>query len=725
MNAKKIMGAVLVALLAAALFVGAGAAAATDVNGNTVFVYQKLSNTNYTGTWTNGNNVVVIGDDLVISGDNIVEGTYKKGDDQITIKYPTATISGVATEGPVEYAFIGGVLYKEATWANITVSSPAGGAIWDILITFPDGTVKKGSDVFTQNVNSDWTNATKGVFKVNLETANLTDLATGTYKLQALFTADDGEVPLVSYIPDNYLVGKDVFTVTIAKATDATITANVDSVLKGDVVTITITAKPGSEYTIEGTKFGVESYGTVALNDTKIIIPNTGKAVLYMEALETGDGKITVKEADVSVEIEVLEGEITAEADKDAYYIGNKVTLSGTSTAGSTLYFYIAGTNIGFKDLYDKATSGTNSTSVENGEWEFAIDGDVFNKLDAGTYTVYVATNPGATEVKASELGTYTTVALVLKQPFISVTDAPSVAVKGSTYKVTGTAEAATEVYAYVFGTNFFAATNKTEVISGSDNITVDVKKNEFTIEVEIPEAAAVMATGQYFMVIQHPMYDKIFNIWADNTNITTAETKEGKLGNPTVLFDVDDRQKANAAQALCDALDTQNIDDMYVKLSFVVAAPQSVINPIPETVAQGEKLTVSGSTNMGKGVVVTVEMLSTAFASVPKETVGSAAFVSLTTKTDENGNWEITFDTSGLNVDEYTVTAAVESLDAATAKVNVVEAAPEQPDQPDVPGDEPEQPGDEPVAPETPGFGALAALAGLGAVAVLLLRRE
>ena len=40
MNAKKIMGAVLVALLAAALFVGAGAALA---DGDTVFVNQNVS----------------------------------------------------------------------------------------------------------------------------------------------------------------------------------------------------------------------------------------------------------------------------------------------------------------------------------------------------------------------------------------------------------------------------------------------------------------------------------------------------------------------------------------------------------------------------------------------------------------------------------------------------------------------------------------------------------
>ena len=49
MNAKKIMGAVLVALLAAALFVGAGAAA--DPASGTVFTNQKLG-VEYNVIWT-------------------------------------------------------------------------------------------------------------------------------------------------------------------------------------------------------------------------------------------------------------------------------------------------------------------------------------------------------------------------------------------------------------------------------------------------------------------------------------------------------------------------------------------------------------------------------------------------------------------------------------------------------------------------------------------------
>ncbi|MBR4285192.1 MAG: PGF-CTERM sorting domain-containing protein, partial [Methanocorpusculum sp.] len=175
------------------------------------------------------------------------------------------------------------------------------------------------------------------------------------------------------------------------------------------------------------------------------------------------------------------------------------------------------------------------------------------------------------------------------------------------------------------------------------------------------------------------------------------------------------------------DALDTQNIDDMYVKHSFIVVGEDAAftINEIPAEVAQGETFTVSGTSTAAAGKYVVVEMLSTAFAAVPKETVGSAAFIVLTTKVAEDGTWEVTFDTSDLNVDEYSIKVACDNEEWKNTKINVVEAGdepvtPEQPEEPE----QPEQP-EQPEAPATPGFGALAALAGLGAVAVLLLRRE
>ena len=187
------------------------------------------------------------------------------------------------------------------------------------------------------------------------------------------------------------------------------------------------------------------------------------------------------------------------------------------------------------------------------------------------------------------------------------------------------------------------------------------------------------------------------------------------------------DRQTANAAQALCDALDSQNFDDMYVKYSFFVVGQDEsfVINAIPTEVAQGTTFTVSGVDTANAGETVTVQMLSTAFAAIPKEEAGSAAFILVTTEVAEDGTWEVTLDTSNLNIDEYALTVKIAGDLKKSVTVNVVEGAdePVNPEQPEDP-EQPEQP-EEPVAPATPGFGALAALAGLGAVAVLLLRRE
>ena len=744
MNAKKIMGAVLVALLAAALFVGAGAAAEKDLG--TVFVFQ---NTTLEGTWTGDNGSVTFVDGVI--GDKTVkEGKYTKGNESIYVEFPTVTISAIANATGKLYPFMGGTLYNSSSLSEIdlTVVSPAGASVVNLLVTYPNGVVvpawknNAGQGIFnisaTTIQNNDPTGYYNGTVPLTIDVASISKLLdgqTGVFKIQAVFAPEGatpdiatwsgaiaaGDKQLVSWTPEEFLVSKDIFSFTVVNSGEVTATADVDTVIEQNLVTLTITGVPGETYTIVADEFAIVSSGITAITAGTFTMPNDGKIVVQLKALDVGEQTIKVQWGTapdietVEVSIEVVEGAITAQTDAESYYIGNKVEISGTNTAGGDLKFYIEGTNKNFAPIQvsDFKKDGTS--------WSAVIKGSEFDNYDAGTYTLYVTNvqKPGKDNVTS---GAYTTAAVVLKQPFISVTEAPSVAVQGNEYVVKGTAEAANDVYAYVFGTNFFTAANS----SDNEKMSVDINKGVFTVKI-LKNVTKEISAGQYFMVVQHPMYDGNFNIWANGTAIMTAPTnKSGALELPgKELFNVKERQKANAAEALCQALDTENIDDMYVKLSFVVAAPQSTINPIPETITQGEKLTVSGSTNMGKGELVTVEILSTAFAAVPKATVGSASFISLITKTDENGNWEVTFDTSGLNVDEYTVSAAVSTLDATTAKINVVEAAPEQPDQPDVPGDEPEQPGDEPVAPETPGFGALAALAGLGAVAVLLLRRE
>ena len=712
MNAKKIMGAVLVALLAAALFIGAGAASTTadpTADGKTVFVYQPVG-AEFKGTWANGANTVTFeavkhdGDNkYAIIGTDIVEGTYVKGEESIIVKYPTAVITGIAGPNGAKYSFIGGNLYEsDVNTAGFTNATGVDGiTAIGYAITGSDGIPLVYS--------------TPSQFE-----------GAGEYKIQALFNATD----FVEGMPANYIYGA-VYTFTVVDDDEATVVADVDTILLGDKIKLTVTAKPGSYVKLDGDDFEVVGGQVLTYDASKeyIIVPNTGKLTFAITTknAETGDETIVVKVGpqndleEYEVDITIEKGTITASAELASYFVGDEVTIIGTSTAGKVEYYSIKGTNfeygpVAIPDDEDKDANGfefvINTATISNEK-----DGFKGNQMDVGTYTLTLLV--GADKNKPTAKAT---VAVVLKQPFISIIEAPEVIVQGDEAEFIINAEATEGIRYYIFGTNYFNA---------SDIVDTNVKDNENQFKFTLTDTFTEdMDAGQYFMVIQHPMYDEAFNIIAveDVFYLNTSGTPVVLDAKTSKLFNVDKRQTANAAQALCDALDTQNIDDMYVKYSFFVVGEDEsfTISEIPATIAQGETLTISGVSTANAGEYVTVEMISTAFAAVPKETVGSAAFIAVTTQIADDGTWEVTFDTSNLNVDEYSLSVACTGEDKPwkNVEINVVEAA-DKPDTPVTPpaDDEPGQ--DEPVAPETPGFGALAALAGLGAVAVLLLRRE
>ena len=726
MNAKKIMGAVLVALLAAALFVGAGAAAPEDADGTTVFFYEPLTQADYTGTWTNaaGDSISLVpgkqgsSDVHYFNGANGVEGVYKQGDYSITVKFPTASVVGLATTGgstPVIYDVIGKTFYNDgASTLEITVVSASS------KITTNASLITNPYDITTDGTNG---------------AVTVADLIAGKYEIRAIFDA----TKFVDGTPDELLKAKDAYSFTVKNSADPEITAVADSVVVGDTLKVTIAGVPGTEYklTVDGftipTQAGITGGSDVATKIT-FTMPNNGEKTVTLLAVKDGEGSAVVGNDDASVDIEILEGEITAEANKDAYFIGQKIVLSGTSTGSKVLYFYVEGTNVKTAQIVTSSGAAFSATVEADKTWEAEITYDLLkkavanqglDKLDAGTYTIYVSAEDISTAepdwtfgYDVKNLKPYTTVSANLKQLFLTAELQTSVVAQGSDLVVTGTAEATSEVMYYIFGNNFY--------VNGTQSV-----KKDSTFKIEETIYASSMAAGQYFVVIQHPMYDKMFNLgpsMLEPATIilnTTGEVTETKATVENTLFKANSRQTANAAEALCQALDTQNIDDIYVKATFIVAAPTATMNPVPSEVAKGTKLTISGTTNMAPGELITVEMLSTAFAAVPKEDVNAASFIALTTKVQDDGTWEVTFDTTGLNIDEYTITATAGQF-VSTAKVNVVEKAPVTPEQPDTPvtPEQPEQP-EQPTGPETPGFGALAALAGLGAVAVLLLRRE
>ena len=716
MNAKKIMGAVLVALLAAALFVGAGAA----VDKGTFFPYQDSNGVLEDGTWSFGSNQVVVKNGI-ITAESVVPGTYTLGDNTSYFTNPTAAYKLVAnTTSGIYYAVKNGGNVYEGDMVNLTIKALADGVGVDyIMVTYPNGEILNKSNA-TLNVK------TNGI---------------GTYKVVAIFNKGDFEDGML----DNLLLDTlNSFTFNVVEAESATISGSVDTAFSGELVDVKVTGKPGEEFAFALThaNMSVDQYvklnWNAATKTFNFTMPNNGEATFQIQV--NSSANVDANEEDTTIiklvsattgkpvknaeiEFDISAPVVTATLGASSYFIGDVIKISGTSTADAKFTFTISGTN--FKETALQ-TNGVADDNKNGTTWKAALKtADVTEqnnggkKLDVGTYTIKIYQDGGAEPVK--------TVAVALKQPFISIIEAPEVVVQGTEVKFLINAEAVTVtnpvIRAYIFGTNYF------------EQFVGDIKDedipNQFTVKLGKADTNATnMSAGQYFAVFQHPMYDQKFNIMANGTSFylnTSEDAVQSGQAKGTLLFNVDVRQTANAAQALCDALDSQNIDDMYVKYSFFVVGEDEsfTISEIPTSVAQGETITISGVSTAAAGKTVQVEMLSTAFAAVPKETVGSAAFILVTTDVADDGTWEVTLDTSDLNVDEYSLKVACGDDTWKNVKINVVEAADEPVTPPtDEPGqDEPGQ--DEPVAPETPGFGALAALAGLGAVAVLLLRRE
>ncbi|MBO5368529.1 PGF-CTERM sorting domain-containing protein [Methanocorpusculum sp.] len=778
MNAKKLVSGFFVALLAAALFVGAGAAA------DTIFVYENISNQDkYTGTWflEGGNSQVTFSGDY-LSGDNIKPGLYKQNAtenaDSVYISYPDARIEATANGASI----LGGTVQDDAvvTFNLYGITSgyeKVNESSFYLSFVDPDGTRTsmlggvKGDIVDNNTITFNLTNATSAV-------------KSGEWKVQANLKATGEVGQLVNATPSKYTYGATVYTFTIVDD-DYDIAISADTVVMSNDFKVTLTGTPNSYarlYSFDsdaskivpvsgqpgvdiGASLGVSTDVSNLKNGTWVKITDTGSKTVTLK-INGDDGKYTIRamfytlnssgfpvkleDEEYTAKITVIEGEVTAEADKDFYYLGNDVTLTGTNTESDNIWFYIKGSNVDFQPL------GNIKTSVKSDDsWEEEIDGSVFTNYDAGTYTIYaVSADLEAVQKTDSEKDvfedldeylndySYATVSVALKQPFLSADLSATVVAQDSDLTISGTAESADQLMFYVFGNNKFASGTITVEDDGTFEEEIDIDEDDY-------------ATGQYFVVIQHPMYDKVFNVGPiyvkeDGTEVSTnpdyiqvgnklnaniVENTEGsyedvdvKTASSKILFNTGKRQSANAAEALCQALDTQNIDDIYVKASFIVATPTASMNPVSD-IAKGSKLIVSGTSNMAEGEVVTVEMLSTAFAAIPKEAVNSASFMSVTTKVKEDGNWEVSIDTNGLNVDEYTLSATIGDIKTSAVIVKVTEGTPATPDTPANP-DTPDTPvtpdtPDTPTEPSTPGFGALAALAGLGAVAVLLLRRE
>jgi len=612
------------------------------------------------------------------------------------------------------------------------------GATLNVEVTLPGGGVTTDFGGQTlKGVTADGTTLYLGAI-------NLTDISAGTYTAQAKW-------PSAS---DFYGKGYDSNTVTFEVATKAlSITSNKDTVVRGNAFTVTITGESKQTYHLfvksplstlnENPLIAPGQNGVQTTYDATNVTVQTSasgtRSIQFNTSQDTKDQSFTIrvqKDGTTTydeVKVRIEKGAVTATVSgTGVYYLGEEISLSGTNTDSDMVYLFMTGPNlnsagVNLNDPSQKVTTGdANNFTTQDVEtddtWTYKWDTSetISNRnLDAGGYTIYAA----SADVDKNDLSNaqYDTISIQLRSAFVTATTSGATVAKGDDLTISGTAQGnPASVRIWVFGKNYYGGTDGT-----LDYITATVE-SDGSFEEKLDNTEDLSA-GQYFVVIQHPM-GSTFGVDANSTFIfgTDGGIVDTKL---TSL------QASEAATALIDALDSPNIPDTYVKLTFVVEEPNIFIDAIGDQTA-GSKFTITGTTNLAVGDKLNVEVTSAAFQpSTKTESSGfsNVAGTAVVQAGEGTNTWSYEVDAASFEPDQYIVT--IESIDTdstQTATFHVIEG-----------GVTTAPTGTTTVAPtgttttvttapttaatptQSPGFGALVALAGLGAVAFLVLRRN
>ncbi|WP_421909291.1 hypothetical protein [Methanolacinia petrolearia] len=152
----------------------------------------------------------------------------------------------------------------------------------------------------------------------------------------------------------------------------------------------------------------------------------------------------------VNVETETVKnGTITIAASGDGkFYEGELITFTGTNSESDYVYLFVCGDALDangdkFDDPGTAAATGKENTFVtvaadSHDKWEYELDTTELD-LKPGTYTVYAVAEPANKEDLSG--GSFDTVSIVLKKPYISAQVSKLVIKRGEELTITGTAE--------------------------------------------------------------------------------------------------------------------------------------------------------------------------------------------------------------------------------------------------------------------------------------------
>jgi hypothetical protein len=272
-------------------------------------------------------------------------------------------------------------------------------------------------------------------------------------------------------------------------------------------------------------------------------------------------------------------------------------------------------------------------------------------------------------------------------------------------------------------------------------NYVTQAVNNDGTFDYEIDGGVtSKMSSGTYFVVVQHPMYNDVLDIYP--TAADGYPFRYVVLVVPYyILFTLEgpgSLQGSEAAFTLVVFISDSTVDDTFASTQFTVEVPEIRIFPIDQKNV-GDTFMINGTTNLEAGDELQVELVSSSFQPTPKEVSGEFSGTAGTVKVVEGtggiNTWSFPVNTITFTPDEYIVTVSAIELQSqqdvtASQLFSVVEfCCATAPTSPSVTAVEtPVPPSTIPIltiTPTAPGFGILAALAGLGVIAFFNVRRR
>ncbi len=540
----------------------------------------------------------------------------------------TVSVNGksVSCGTPLAFALqnnVGGLYATPAVaFMDVEVTTPAGGKLIQFGGVGPAGVPINASKIYVGGIN-------------------LASVEAGIYTAQARWNDATG-------LADK---GYDSNTVSFQVTVPAlTMEANKESVIRGNTFVVTIIGESGKAYwlyvrdaglasnqyplvapgqpgVVPGTNLpGVTDAADVLYTRAQITTNAAGtRTVMFNTTTATDERRFTIKVVDPddtsvsdTVMVAVERGVVTLTASgTGVYYVGEEIVLSGTNTDNTTTYLFLTGPNLPVGGVRldnvtasvvdDSAASFTLAGVRYDDIWEYRWDTSAIGpSLDSGCYTIYAVSAPRSKGNLAD--AEYSTASVVLKTPGIEATASASTVARGDSLTISGTAEGNPDnIYIWIFGRNDRLLG---EPVTVARDASFEYKINHF--------GADAYLSGQYFVVVQHPMMNGLQDVHL--VAGTTATITSPGMTN----IDLANLQASDAATALMTAMNSPNVDDTYTNLTFYVEESWIRIDPL-ENLTVGSTFAISGTTNLAPGDELLIDVTSASFH--PDENTTSLRF--------------------------------------------------------------------------------------------------